>query len=79
MSGTDYYAAFLEMLEPSFTDVCNKNNGYVFERMTTWLEKAVIRMAMEKSSNNQVLAAKTLGISRNTLRDRLERYKLGFE
>lgn len=79
MTGADYYPAFLEMLEPCFTDICNKNTGFVFERMTTGLEKAVIRMAMEKSSNNQVLAAKTLGISRNTLRDRLERYKLGFE
>jgi two-component system nitrogen regulation response regulator GlnG len=77
--GTDYDAAFLNMLEPSFTDICAKNNGFVFERMTTGLEKAIIRMAMEKSNNNQVLAAKTLGISRNTLRDRLERYKLGFD
>lgn len=77
--GTDYYAAFLNMLEPSFNDICAKNNGFVFERMTTGLEKAVIRMAMEKSNNNQVLAAKTLGISRNTLRDRLERYRLGFD
>jgi two-component system nitrogen regulation response regulator GlnG len=77
--GTDYYAAFLNMLEPSFTEICTKNNGFVFERMTTGLEKAIIRMAMEKSNNNQVLAAKTLGISRNTLRDRLERYKLGFD
>ncbi|WP_243688114.1 helix-turn-helix domain-containing protein [Geotalea toluenoxydans] len=32
---------------------------------------------MEKSNNNQVFAAKLLGISRNTLRDRLERYKSG--
>jgi DNA-binding protein Fis len=40
------------------------------------LEKALIHMAMEKSSQNQVLAAKILGISRNTLRDRLERYRL---
>ncbi|HET6420081.1 MAG TPA: sigma-54 dependent transcriptional regulator [Geobacteraceae bacterium] len=75
--GDDYYKAFLEMLEPSFNILCNKNSGYVFESMTTGLEKAVIRLAMEKTGNNQVLAAKMLGISRNTLRDRLERYKLG--
>ncbi len=74
--GTDYYAAFLDMLEPSFMDICNKNSGSVFERMTTGLEKAIIRMAMEITGKNQVLASKLLGISRNTLRDRLERYKL---
>lgn len=75
--GDDYYQAFLEMLEPSFDTICNKNSGSVFENMTTGLEKAIIRMAMEKTGSNQVLAAKILGISRNTLRDRLERYKLG--
>jgi two-component system nitrogen regulation response regulator GlnG len=75
--GNDYYEAFLNMLEPSFADICNKNTGSIFESMTTGLEKAIIRMAMEKTGNNQVLAAKILGISRNTLRDRLDRYKLG--
>jgi DNA-binding protein Fis len=31
---------------------------------------------MSKANNNQVLAAKLLGISRNTLRDRLEKYSI---
>jgi two-component system nitrogen regulation response regulator GlnG len=77
MVGSNYYEAFLSMLEPSFDEICDKYPGYVFENMTTDLEKAVIRMAMEKSGQNQVLAAKILGISRNTLRDRLEKYKFG--
>jgi DNA-binding protein Fis len=64
------------MLEPSFSDICSKNTGSIFESMTMGLEKAIIRMAMEKTGNNQVLAAKILGISRNTLRDRLDRYRL---
>ena len=33
-------------------------------------------MAMEKGNNNQVMVSKLLGISRNTLRDRIERYNL---
>ncbi len=40
------------------------------------LEKALIGMALQKSENNQVVTAKLLGISRNTLRDRLERYRI---
>jgi two-component system, NtrC family, nitrogen regulation response regulator GlnG len=74
--GEDYYAVFWDMLEPVFDSICQKNNGAVFENLNVGLEKAVIQMALKKCSNNQVLAAKLLGISRNTLRDRVERYDL---
>lgn len=75
--GGDFYQNFMHLLESSFNDICNKNSGYVLENMTAALEKAIISLAMEKTGNNQVLSAKLLGVSRNTLRDRLERYKLG--
>ena len=74
--GKDYYAVFWDMLEPVFDSICQKNSGSVFENLNVGLEKAVIQMALKKCSNNQVLAAKLLGISRNTLRDRVERYDL---
>lgn len=76
-AGDDYYAVFWSMLEPVFDGICMKNKGSIYENINMGLEKALIHMAMEKSRNNQVLAAKLLGISRNTLRDRLERYKIG--
>ncbi|SNB45309.1 sigma-54 dependent transcriptional regulator [Geobacter sp. DSM 9736] len=76
-AGEDYYAVFWNMLEPVFDGICMKNKGAIYEHINMGLEKALIHMAMEKSNNNQVLAAKLLGISRNTLRDRLERYKIG--
>ncbi len=75
-SGEDYYTVFWSMLEPVFDGICQKNRGAIYENINMGLEKALIHMAMEKSSNNQVVAAKLLGISRNTLRDRLERYKI---
>ena len=78
-AGEDYYAVFWNMLEPVFDGICVKNKGSIYENINMGLEKALIHMAMEKSNNNQVLAAKLLGISRNTLRDRLERYKIGVE
>lgn len=78
-AGEDYYAVFWNMLEPVFEGICVKNKGSIYENINMGLEKALIHMAMEKSNNNQVLAAKLLGISRNTLRDRLERYKIGSE
>jgi DNA-binding NtrC family response regulator len=72
----DYYTVFWNILEPMFDRVCLKNRGAVYDNINMGLEKALIHMAMEKSSQNQVVAAKLLGISRNTLRDRLERYKI---
>jgi two-component system, NtrC family, nitrogen regulation response regulator GlnG len=76
-SKDDYYDVFWGMLEPVFDGICLKNKGAIYENVNMGLEKALIHMAMEKSNNNQVFAAKLLGISRNTLRDRLERYRIG--
>ncbi len=75
-AGDDYCAVFGKMLEPLFDTICHKNNGMVYENINMGLEKALIRMALGKHNNNQVLAAKLLGISRNTLRDRIERYNI---
>ena len=75
-AGEDYYAVFTNMLEPVFDNLCQKNKGAIYENINMGLEKALIQISMEKSNNNQVLAAKLLGISRNTLRDRIERYKI---
>jgi DNA-binding NtrC family response regulator len=72
----DYYAFFRNILEPQFDRICLKNRGTVYSEINTGLEKALVQMAMEKSNHNQVLVAKMLGISRNTLRDRLERYNI---
>ncbi len=77
LAGDDYYAVFWSMLEPVFEGLCVKSKGAIYENINMGLEKALIHMAMQKSSNNQVVASKLLGISRNTLRDRLERYKFG--
>jgi len=73
----NYFALFMDMLEPQFDRICRKNKGTVYEDINAGLEKAIVQMAMEKSNHNQVLVAKVLGISRNTLRDRLERYNIG--
>jgi len=77
--GDEYFAAFCTMLEPVFGDICKKENGSVYDKINMGLEKALIHMALRKSGNNQVVTAKLLGISRNTLRDRLERYKFTSE
>lgn len=77
--GDEYFAAFCAMLEPVFVNICGKENGSVYEKISSGLEKALIHLALRKSNHNQVTTAKLLGISRNTLRDRLEKYRLAAE
>ncbi len=72
----NYHAFFRNLLEPVFEKICLKEKGTVFENVNSGLEKALVEMAMEKGNNNQVYVAKLLGISRNTLRERLERFKI---
>jgi DNA-binding NtrC family response regulator len=73
----NYYAFFRNLLEPVFEKICLKEKGTVFENINSGLEKALVEMAMEKGNNNQVYASKLLGISRNTLRERIERFNIG--
>jgi two-component system nitrogen regulation response regulator GlnG len=65
-------AAFFQRL---FDDV-SAHEGAVFERFIAEAEKALFRMTMEKTGNNEVHASKFLGISRNTLRQRLKAHKV---
>ncbi|BBA70153.1 sigma-54-dependent transcriptional regulator [Geobacter sulfurreducens] len=71
--GDDYFGFFRKVLEPEFDTLCRKSKGAVFETVSSSLQGALIRLALERCGNNQVVAARLLGISRNTLRDRLAR------
>jgi len=73
----NYYAFFRNLLEPVFEKICLKEKGTVFENVNSGLEKALVEMAMEKGNYNQVYVSKLLGISRNTLRERIERFSIG--
>jgi len=64
------------MFQPLFEDIALNNEGAVFESFIAQAEEALFRLAMAKQKNNEVHAAKFLGISRNTLRQRLKLYKI---
>ncbi len=72
----DYYAYFVRLLEPKVDPANQESIGVLYQEVSQGLEKAAIELALKKSGNNQVLTAKMLGISRNTLRNRIERYRL---
>ncbi|PLX99187.1 MAG: sigma-54-dependent Fis family transcriptional regulator [Desulfuromonas sp.] len=63
-----------DLLRKPFAQMLQQHSGEIYERMNSELERALIELAMQKCEGNQVKAAKILGISRNTLRNRLERF-----
>jgi DNA-binding NtrC family response regulator len=72
LSTPDFPAPFKSL----FDNLSRDNEGAVYERFIAEAEKTLFRLAMEKNMNNEVHAAKFLGISRNTLRQRLKLHKL---
>jgi len=70
----DYYRLFEEFLDPIFDRIIRTSTGYVYEHLHTSLEKAMVLSALKATHHNQVQAARLLGISRNTLRDRMKKF-----
>ena len=60
-------------LEKIITNIADRKNN-----MKLWptVEKLLIEKTLNKTKGNQVQAARILGIHRNTLRNRIERYNL---
>ncbi len=63
---------FRDCVMKSFTELCSNHSDNIFQLLSSKLEQHLVEMAMVHCNNNQVAAAKLLGISRNTLRKRLE-------
>ena len=67
---------FSEVLEPMMPQILNVSAGQVFYHLQSAMEKVVISKTLEEMKSNQVKTAEILGISRNTLRDRMQKYEL---
>jgi two-component system, NtrC family, nitrogen regulation response regulator GlnG len=70
----DCFDTFKNILEPDLEVICVKYNGRINKKIMYGVEKALILLVMEKCQENESLAAKTMGISRNTLRQKLKQY-----
>ncbi len=65
-----------KMLDPLFTDILRFWGRGLHSNLLDKIEKFLIQKALAETNGNQVQAAKLLGISRNTLRTRIDKYNL---
>jgi two-component system nitrogen regulation response regulator GlnG len=72
----DYSEMFARLIDPVFAKLVASGEGRVYHLMESAMEKALISACLRHVNSNQVKAAELLGISRNTLRDRISKYSL---
>jgi len=65
-----------KMLDPLFSDILRFWETRLHSNLLKKVEKFLIQKSLAETGGNQVQAAKLLGISRNTLRHRIEKYGL---
>lgn len=72
----DYLELFQRTIEPAFSQIAAASEGHIHSELTDALEQTLVETALKATGNNQVRAAQILGISRNTLRERVRRFEL---
>ncbi len=72
----DYTENFLKFIEPIMPQLITSFPGQIYQLMESSFEKAVLSSCLKQLNGNQVTTSEILGISRNTLRDRISRYEI---
>ena len=72
----DYTESFRQIVEPIMPRLVANSPGQVFHFLESAFERAVISSCLKQFDGNQVKTSEALGISRNTLRDRISRYNI---
>jgi DNA-binding NtrC family response regulator len=65
-----------KLMEPVFKELLELSRRNPGSDLMSELEKILIKRALQETKGNQVQAAILLGISRNTLRSKIERYRI---
>lgn len=66
----------LRALDQYFADLDGSRPHALLEMVTTAVERPLLQFAMARAEGNQCAAAELLGINRNTLRKKLQQYRL---
>jgi two-component system nitrogen regulation response regulator GlnG len=72
----NYTEMFARLIDPVFPKLIASSEGRAYHLMQAAMEKALIAACLKHFNSNQVKASEMLGISRNTLRDRISRYNI---
>jgi DNA-binding NtrC family response regulator len=72
----DYAEIFKKIIDPVLPKLINNSEGKIYYFLESALEKALISSCLKYFGSNQVKTSEILGISRNTLRDRISRYNI---
>jgi two-component system nitrogen regulation response regulator GlnG len=67
----------LKRLQPFVAKFCEGPTGDLYQLVEAQMERALFRLVLERTRNNQLRAAEILGLNRNTLRKKLR--ELGLE
>ncbi|MGA1839430.1 MAG: sigma-54-dependent transcriptional regulator [bacterium] len=72
----DFATMFEEIIRPIMDQVSKSNDENWAAQLTDGMEKALLKLTLQRVNGNQVKASKLLGISRNTLRSKIEKFGL---
>ncbi|UCD16875.1 MAG: sigma-54-dependent Fis family transcriptional regulator [Candidatus Zixiibacteriota bacterium] len=72
----DYTELFRKIIDPVLPKLINNSEGKIYYFLESALERALISACLKHFGSNQVKTSEILGISRNTLRDRIARYNI---
>jgi len=72
----DFAVMFEEIIGPIMDRMAKSNEENWAGQLTDGMEKALLKLTLQRVNGNQVKASKLLGISRNTLRSKIEKFGL---
>lgn len=72
----DQIEIFRNVIDPLLPKLAASGEGNIYNSVHSAMERALISSALKLYGSNQVKTSEALGISRNTLRDRIARYNL---
>lgn len=72
----DYTDTFKKLIDPIMPKLIVNSPGQIYHFLESAFERAIFSSCLKHFGGNQVKTSEALGISRNTLRDRIARYNI---